>query len=455
MTAPPALTCFRIDTAPSGVLHLVFDLPGRSMNVFTNQAIHELGAFAAWLPSSDAPGVVVRSGKTSAFCAGADLGELGQAYDTIMARPRAERTRVAFDHFFPLSRAIRALETAGKPVAAAIAGLALGGGCELALGCHHRVVADGPKVALGLPESLVGLLPGGGGTQRLPRVAGVEAAMPILLEGGRFSPEGGCAAGLVHEVVAPGEEVAAAERWVLSGPDARQPWDRPDWRPEPDASAVVARRRERVMGETGGHYPAPLAILDCVEQGYGLPMDEAIRAEMTIFAGLIQRPEPRNMIRTLFVTKGEVEKLKAAGQVPPAVTSTVAAIDAAMAGRGGGQAAREAGFTKPVPTESAPAPASGPASGAPRDLGEGEESADLWFEGETLTGAQREGLRLLLDGVAAAARSGATLDETARRMADYLAVSDLGFPAYLGGPFALGRYLGRERYARLAKVASA
>ena len=132
-------------------------------------------------------GVLIRSGKDNAFCAGADLTELGVAYDMIMeARPR-DRFNVAFDHFFPLSKAIRALETAGKPVAAAIAGLALGGGCELALGAHYRVLVDDPKVGMGLPKSLVGLLPGAGGTQRLPRLVGVDVALPILLDGGRLS----------------------------------------------------------------------------------------------------------------------------------------------------------------------------------------------------------------------------------------------------------------------------
>src|SRR4030088_2994850 len=157
-------------------------MPGRAMNVFSNAAIAELGVFSAWLHGSDVKGVVTRSGKPSAFCAGADLGELGLAYDMIMAAPAEARDRVAFDHFFPLSQALRRIETAGKPVAAAIAGLALGGGGELALAAHHRVMVDDPKVAFGLPESLVGLLPGAGGPQRLPRRVGGEKALPIPLE---------------------------------------------------------------------------------------------------------------------------------------------------------------------------------------------------------------------------------------------------------------------------------
>jgi 3-hydroxyacyl-CoA dehydrogenase/enoyl-CoA hydratase/3-hydroxybutyryl-CoA epimerase len=127
MTVLGNLKEFRAERAENGVVHLVFDMPGRPMNVFSNAAIAELAIFSEWLRGSDVKGVVIRSGKASAFCAGADLTELGLAYDMIMAAPAETRDGLAFDHFFPLSRALRGIETAGKPVAAAIAGLALGG----------------------------------------------------------------------------------------------------------------------------------------------------------------------------------------------------------------------------------------------------------------------------------------------------------------------------------------
>jgi 3-hydroxyacyl-CoA dehydrogenase/enoyl-CoA hydratase/3-hydroxybutyryl-CoA epimerase len=306
---------FRLERSSNDVLHLIFDAPGRAMNVFSNAAIEELGIFAQWLSASDLRGVVVRSGKPSAFCAGADLTELGVAYDMIMAAPAERRSQMAYDHFFRLSLALRKLETAGKPVAAAIAGLALGGGGELALAAHHRVMIDDPRAAFGLPESLVGLLPGGGGTQRLPRLAGVEAALPILLEGARLTGRAAVTAGVIDELVPAGQEVAAAERWVLANPGASQPWDRAGWRPA-DADRVAAmidKKRADVLADTLGHYPAPLSILDCVGTGLPLPFDEAIRAEMQIFARLIQRREPRNMIRTMFLGRLDHDRLRKAG----------------------------------------------------------------------------------------------------------------------------------------------
>src|SRR6266446_10533996 len=152
MDALGQLQQFRAERSENNVLHLVFDMPGRPMNVFSNAAIAELAIFSRRLRDSDVKGVVIRSGKPSAFCAGADLAELGLAYDMIMAAPAETRDRVAFDHFFRLSQALRGIETAGKPVVAAIAGLALGGGGELALATHHRVMVDDPKAAFGLPE---------------------------------------------------------------------------------------------------------------------------------------------------------------------------------------------------------------------------------------------------------------------------------------------------------------
>src|SRR6201984_3801583 len=113
MAIGPELKQFRIEVSGNGVVHLVFDMPGRSMNVFSNAAIEELGRFADWLPNSDVAGVVIRSGKPSAFCAGADLAELETAYDMIMAAPPVERDRVAFDHFFRLSQGLRKLGNAG------------------------------------------------------------------------------------------------------------------------------------------------------------------------------------------------------------------------------------------------------------------------------------------------------------------------------------------------------
>lgn len=317
------LTQFRVEPQANGLVHLIFDCPGKTMNVFSNKAIHELGEFAEWLHRSDVRGVVLRSGKSTAFCAGADLTELGVAYDMIIASPPADRFDIAFNHFFPLSHAIRRLETAGKPIAAAIAGVALGGGCELTLGAHYRVATTSPRAMLGLPEYAVGLLPGAGGTQRMPRLVGLEAGLEVLLQGRTFQGQQGVEAGLINELAEEGQEVAAAEAWLLSAKaHSVQPWDRVDAAPLTHAALAVAieHHRTRELQRMRGHEPAPLAILDCVELGLMQPIDGAIRSEMSVFAHLIQRAEPRNMIRTMFLGKQAYDKARRDDTLAPAVS---------------------------------------------------------------------------------------------------------------------------------------
>src|SRR5216684_743660 len=432
MTVLGNLKEFRAERAENGVVHLVFDMPGRPMNVFSNAAIAELAIFSEWLRGSDVKGVVIRSGKASAFCAGADLTELGLAYDMIMAAPAETRDGLAFDHFFPLSRALRGIETAGKPVAAAIAGLALGGGGELALAAHHRVMVDDPKAAFGLPESLVGLLPGAGGTQRLPRLIGIEKALPVLLEGARLSGQAAVTAGVVDQLVPAGEEVMAAERWVLSNAAASQPWDRPGWRPaDADrATAIIDRKRVDVLADTLGHYPAPLAILDCVSQGLPQPFDDAIRTEMQIFSKLIQRREPRNMIRTLFLGRLDHDRLRKTGGIPAPVEQAVTAVSEALQADGNADAVLANAFAR--------AGFRGQATPAQRFDGAISQAA-FWLEAEPVTDGKTALRERLARAYVAADKWRDRLSEEECRAADYLLVRNFGFPAYMGGVFASGR----------------
>jgi 3-hydroxyacyl-CoA dehydrogenase/enoyl-CoA hydratase/3-hydroxybutyryl-CoA epimerase len=433
----PQLRQFRIEFQDSGLVHLVFDMAGRTMNVFSNEAIRELTVFSKWLADSDVRGVVIRSGKDTAFCAGADLTELGVAYDMIMESPPNARFNTVFDHFFPLSAAIRALETSGKPIAAAIAGLALGGGCELVLGAHYRVLVDDPRAALGLPESLVGLLPGAGGTQRLPRLIGVEAALPILLEGARMSGEVALKTGLVDALVTPGDEVAAAEKWLLSAKAPKQPWDRMDWTPAspPNVSAALAPVRQKILSETLGHYPAPLAILDCVECGLIQCFDGAIRSEMAIFSHLIQRAEARNMIRTLFLGKTDYERLSRKRQLPAFIAEVVTTV-------------RSIVVQSPADFESLAAVGF---DGVGRDGIAPVRVRSLpgyWVESEDGDPRQIKALAVLerISEVVSPWAKGRSPEEL--RIADYAVVREAGYPAYLGGPFAFGARSARMEFSQ-------
>ena len=301
---------------------------------------------------------------------------------------------------------------------------------EFALAAHHRVITDHPQSTFGLPESLVGLLPGGGGTQRPPRLIGIEAALPVLLEGTRIGGTAAIAAGLADELVAPGEEVEAAERWVRSRPVAVQPWDRLDRRPV-DAqrvSSLVAGSRAKVMAESLGHYPAPLAILDCVEQGFAQNFDDAIRTEMKIFAKLIQRREPRNMIRTLFLGRLDHERLKKKG-MNPKVVEAVRAIARVVGAQSDSDQELSEAFAR----------AGFRLDGGQKAIFDGTIAGTAyWFDDEPKTRGKELLRARLADAEAAAARWRPAFDEAERRAADYLLVTQKGFPAYLGGLFAAG-----------------
>ena len=418
----PALEQFRIENTRNGLIHLVFDMPGRTMNVFSNAAMHELDMFASWLKGADVRGVVVRSGKANAFCAGADLGELGEAYDMIRRTHPQQRFTTAFDHFFLLSRAIRKLETAGKPIAIALGGIALGGGCELAMGGHHRVLVDDPNISLGMPEALVGLMPGAGGTQRMPKLIGIDAALDVMLDGKRLRGRAALEAGLVDELVSPGAEVEAAERWLLAKPKMVQPWDEDD-RASPAREKLrinLDRRREAVLKATLGHYPAPLAILDALEFGLGLPIDGAIRTEMSLFAILVQRPEPRNMIRSLFLGRLDYERAVKKGAIPQAIAEPITIISEAIKVASSSVAMAAAGFSSDVSVEPVRTCA-GPG---------------YWID-DTRARLAAAACVSIQEIVEQARSLSGALSAEQQRMADFAIIEQAGFPAYLGGPFAM------------------
>ncbi|MDX1580486.1 MAG: enoyl-CoA hydratase-related protein, partial [Alphaproteobacteria bacterium] len=186
----------RYEVDGDGIATITIDVPGKSMNVINAKLMEELDGVIDKVAGDDAvKGAIVTSGKASGFGAGADLDMMGS-----QAGAAATPTDV-FENSMSLSRTLRKLETSGKPWAAALNGLAMGGMLEIALACHYRVSADNPKIQYGLPEVKVGLLPGAGGTQRLPRLMGVQASLPYLLQGKSMSPKEALAATVVNEVV--------------------------------------------------------------------------------------------------------------------------------------------------------------------------------------------------------------------------------------------------------------
>ena len=340
------MNTLHLQLGSDGVAIVTIDVPRRAMNVVTAEFMADLDELIRRIGSDPAvQGAVLTSGKTNGFLAGADLVDLCQAYGhETPQQAQARSTR--------LSGLFRRLETCGKPVAAAINGLALGGGLELALACHYRVLSDHPKAIVGLPEVTVGLLPGAGGTQRLPRLIGIPAALPILQSGAPLSPAEALKSGIVHGVLLAAELVAAARRWVLEHQQAQQPWDQKGFRVPGGAGCLAGHAVEsfqigtsRVARTTQRNYPAPLAILSAVFEGTQVPLDTGLRIESKYFAKLLTDPVARNLMRTMFIHRKDAEKLvRRSAAVPRATIRRVGVLGAGLMGSGIGYAAAAAGI---------------------------------------------------------------------------------------------------------------
>ncbi|MBI1328354.1 MAG: 3-hydroxyacyl-CoA dehydrogenase [Alphaproteobacteria bacterium] len=308
---------FKWDQDADGIVTLTWDVPGRTMNVLTNTAIAEIAQVAEKVAGDAAiKGLVITSGKANGFCAGAALDEMESGASAAGGKTQSAEEAVAarFNGVMQFHHALRKLETCGKPVAAAINGLALGGGLEVTLACHYRVVADNPRIQLGLPEAKVGLLPGGGGTQRLPRLVGAMAAAPMLLQGNPVDPQRALGMKIVHAVAPAADLVAVAKKWIKETPDPVQPWDKKDFRVpgggpySPGGSQVFTMGNAMLRKESYNNYPAQRFILSCVYEGLQVPIDAGLRIEARYFTKLMMLPESRNMIRTLFLSMQDLGK---------------------------------------------------------------------------------------------------------------------------------------------------
>ena len=339
----------RLEIDTNHIAHLILDTPDRSMNVIDQQFLNDLHTHAATIRDNNAIcGAIIRSAK-SAFVAGADLTTMESNLDQM----HADCIEVAFEKFFSLSKAIREIELLQKPVVALIDGAAMGGGFELCLGCHRRLMSDSSRSSVGLPEVQVGLLPGGGGTQRLIRMLGITAALPWLLEGKSAGPEAALKAGLVDEVMPSEQLIAAATAWILSGPKTIKAWDEKGFRipgggpTDPRVAPAFVVGNAMLIANTQGNIPAPLAIQSCVFEGAQLPFDRALRVEVKYLLDIsLNSPVSTSMIRTLFLSKTRAERGASRPQrQPPSQFQRIGIVGSGMMGIGIAKAAARRGLS--------------------------------------------------------------------------------------------------------------
>jgi 3-hydroxyacyl-CoA dehydrogenase/enoyl-CoA hydratase/3-hydroxybutyryl-CoA epimerase len=345
---------FIYSTDADGVATISWDLAGKSMNVMSLDGFAELdGLLDRALSDAAVKGIIITSAKKD-FAAGMDLN--------VIARMRESGAQVAFDGVMQMHRVLRKIERAGmdpktlkggKPIVAALPGTALGIGFEIPLACHRIIAADNPKAKIGLPEIMVGIFPGAGGTTRLTRKMGAMMAAPFLLEGKLSDPKAAKSAGLVDEVVPADQLLARAKEWVLAAKDADlvKPWDEKGYKMpggtpyHPAGFQTFVGASAMILGRTMGVYPAAKALLAAVYEGALVPFDVALKIEARHFTAILMNPSSSAMIRSLFINKEALEKGANRPALPDLSVKTLGVIGAGMMGAGIAYVAANAGIS--------------------------------------------------------------------------------------------------------------
>ncbi|MCG7201446.1 3-hydroxyacyl-CoA dehydrogenase NAD-binding domain-containing protein [Marinobacter pelagius] len=329
------MSAIKYELGSDQILTLTIDMQGQSANTMNAEFRAGLSETVSRVKADldNIRGIIITSGKKT-FFAGGDLKELHS-----VTRDQAKEFE---DMVNGLKADLRFLETTGKPLVAAINGTALGGGLEIALACHHRIALDDDSIQLGLPEVTLGLLPGGGGTQRLPRMIGLEAAFPFLMEGKKVNPEAALKAGIVDELVsAPEELLSTARAFIEAHSEKQQPWDQkgfkfPGGAPHHPAMAQkLAIAPAMLKQKTRGCYPAPERILSAAVEGAQVDFDNGSLIETRYFTELVTGQVAKNMTGTFWF---QLNAIKAGGSRPEGVDkatfSKVGVLGAGMMGAG-------------------------------------------------------------------------------------------------------------------------
>ncbi|MDP5122194.1 MAG: enoyl-CoA hydratase-related protein, partial [Spirosomaceae bacterium] len=306
-------------TVENNIAIISWDMKTSPMNVLNDVSIPEFEQHAnAAIADENVKGIIITSEKNE-FIAGADVKMILKNAD----KNPQEIHKLSMD----LNRLATRLERSGKPVVAAMNGTALGGGYEICLGCHHRVALNNPRAVIGLPEVSLGLLPGGGGTQRLPRLIGMEAALQLMTQGKRVSPKEALEFGMVDEIAETKEEMMQkAVAWIEANPTVMQPWDEVNRKTgeiqaknnykvpggnvqSPKGIQIFNGGTAMLMDKTRGNYPAPIAIMSCVYEGLQVNIDKGLEIEANYFVKMATSKEAKNLIGVMFLGKGKVDKL--------------------------------------------------------------------------------------------------------------------------------------------------
>jgi 3-hydroxyacyl-CoA dehydrogenase/enoyl-CoA hydratase/3-hydroxybutyryl-CoA epimerase len=329
----PTLTHERDAT---GVLVVTIDVPEEKVNTLGKGMLEEFQTLLTALESDRSiRAAVIRSGKPDNFIAGADIKDFLEIRSAREGEALSRTGQAILDR----------LEGIPVPVVAAIHGSCLGGGLETALACRYRVASDDPKTALGLPEVTLGLLPGAGGSQRLPRLIGLARSLDLILTGRSLKPGRALEAGLVDEVVPLPLLLPTARKAALALAEGSLPRRRKPLRLQERLlrPLIFSKARKQVQQKSGGHYPAPLKALEVIERGTRLSLAEGLKVEAEGFGALAVTDASRALVSVFFATQ-EIKRDAGYPQGTKArEVNKLAVLGAGLMGAGIAGAAAEAG----------------------------------------------------------------------------------------------------------------
>ncbi|MCE2912450.1 MAG: 3-hydroxyacyl-CoA dehydrogenase NAD-binding domain-containing protein [Pseudomonadota bacterium] len=330
-----------LEVGSDGILVATMNLPGRPMNVVGDELMAGIAAAVDRLSDPAVKGMILASGKAD-FCAGGDIDRMAK-----WTQPEEP-----FEASMAMKKVLRRLELQGKPVVAAIGGHALGGGLEIALACHARIALADPRLKLGQPEVKIGLLPGGGGTVRLPRLVGIQAALQICGEGNDIAVTKAREMGLLADTAADRDELMAKARaWIAANPKARQPWDQPKFKfPGGDSRSPAlvpmwAIAPSIASARSQGNYPALQHIMSSIFEGGLVDFETAQVVESRYFAACVTSQVSKNMIGTLWFQLNAIKKGASRPQgVPASKVRRLGILGAGMMGGGIAYVSAKAGI---------------------------------------------------------------------------------------------------------------
>ncbi len=333
---------FEINEKSIGVITI--DVPGEAQNTLKKEFVDEIASLLNRIEQEDVKGLIICSGKPGSFVAGADITML----KAVTTESEAEELSKAGQAIF------NRMEQLNIPTVAAIDGACLGGGLELAMACHERVCTDNSKTKLGLPEVQLGVLPGSGGTQRMPRLTGIATALDLMLTGKQLNARRAKKVGLVDEVVPVANLMVAAEKRLLAmaekGRWSKSCDDRPvSWKGALSSSGaqelalesnsfgrkiIFDKARKTVKGKTKGNYPAPLKIIECIEMGAEHGFEKGLEVEARYFGELVMTPVAAQLMSIFFATTELKKDTGVDGKVKPRDLQRVGVLGGGLMGAG-------------------------------------------------------------------------------------------------------------------------